>query len=294
MSEGVWERALRTVESGLPRLGRRLRLVQEAERALVAPGLLDGDLTSYETDWWGHDGIEMHEQAQLARLESWRAHGDLFAALRADPSVNTRGVAGGPIVNGWYGTPDAEAYAAMLASESPGRILEVGGGYSTLIARKTLDFLSRRETKLTVVDPEPRTDVGEAAGEVIYTRIEEVELERLQLEEPLLLFIDSSHVTRSGGDVPFLYTKVIPRLADASIVQVHDIQLPFDYPLRRQARFYTEQYVLHALLVGAPRFRVAYAGAFLGARHPQVMRSVFGETVPRVHGADSFWFTVCA
>ncbi len=288
----VWDTAAQVLRTVSPRLWLRLYLLRQAERVVVPPGLLEADIASDQRAWWGCDGFEMHEDEQLERLEAWRAYGDLFSALRCDRLVNPLGMLGGPIANGWFPTPDAETYAAILASERPRRIVEVGGGFSTLIARRTVELLGIRETSLRVIDPEPRTDVKRAADEVVYARVEEVGLDRLRLEEPLLLFIDSSHVTRTGADVPFLFTKVIPRLASGSIVHVHDIALPQDYPPRFQARLYTEQYMLHALLIGAPRFHVMFASAYLGHAHPDVMGAVFGDKVPAVHGGLSFWFAV--
>ncbi len=50
------------------------------------------------------------------------------------------------------------------------------------------------------------------------------------LEENDILFIDSSHVSRIGSDVNYLYLEVIPRLKPGVIVHRHDILLPFEYP----------------------------------------------------------------
>jgi hypothetical protein len=85
---------------------------------------------------------------------------------------------------------------------------------------------------------------------------------------------------------------VIPSLVPGSLVHVHDINLPFDYSPRKQAHFFTEQYVLHALLIGTERFRVLFASAYLAHHHPDEMRAAFGEAVPDEGGGASFWFGV--
>ena len=43
------------------------------------------------------------------------------------------------------------------------------------------------------------------------------------LEEGDILFIDSSHIIRPGGDVVFEYLELLPTLNKGVIVHVHDI-----------------------------------------------------------------------
>lgn len=234
----------------------------------------------------------MRDDEQLARLLGWASLNELFSHLRRDRIINNGADEGASIRNDWFPTPDAETYAAMINDVRPELILEIGGGFSTLVARATLDFLGLTGTELAVIDPSPRTDVRAAADTVTYGRVEDVGPDQLPLARPVLLFIDSSHVTRTGGDVPYLFTRVIPSLLPGSVVHVHDVSIPFDYPPRYQARFYTEQYVLQALLIGSERFRVLFASAYMGDEHPQAMRVAFGETVPAQQGGASFWFQV--
>ena len=228
---------------------------------------------------------------QLELLGTWVSHSDLFAELRGDPSINIDGLGQGRILNPYFPTPDAEIYAAMLATTRPHMVVEVGGGFSTLVARRTVDRLGL-PTRLVVIDPQPRTDIETAADEVMRSYVEDVDLEALPLDSPLLLFIDSSHVTRAGGDIPYLYNRVVPRLQAGSLVHAHDVFIPYDYPPCYQARFYTEQYVLHALLQQNPRLEVAFAGKYLAERHPADLARVFGETVPKPNESASFWFRV--
>ena len=71
--------------------------------------------------------------------------------------------------NDWFATPDAEAYASMICDMRPSQIIEVGGGFSTLIARRAIDYLGL-PTQLVVVDPEPRTTVTHVADVLIRSR----------------------------------------------------------------------------------------------------------------------------
>jgi hypothetical protein len=261
-------------------------------KAALPPDLDQIDTSSYETTWFGHDGIDFHEDRQLDLLARWKGdYGSLFELLRTDPRINTNTHGRALIYNGWYPTPDAETYAAMIADYGPAVVIEVGGGFSTLIARATVQHL-RLSTRLVVVDPAPRIDVRDAADQVLYAPVETVDPAQLPIEEKTLLFIDSSHVARPRGDVPFLYNQLLPRLHSGSLVHAHDIFIPYDYPPRYQARLYSEQYVLQALLTDSSRWSVVFSAYQMSRAHAERMRDTFGEAVgPELEGT-SFWFTV--
>jgi hypothetical protein len=45
-----------------------------------------------------------------------------------------------------------------------------------------------------------------------------------------VLFIDSSHILRLDGDVPFLYLEILPVLKKGVRVHIHDIPFPYNFP----------------------------------------------------------------
>ena len=108
-----------------------------------------------------------------------------------------------------------------------------------------------------------------------------------------MLFIDSSHVVRAGGDVPLLFNRLIPGLPAGSMVHVDDVYIPWDYPVSYRKRLYTEQYVLQALLCGSDRFRTVFATHFMGRTHGELMSEVISPSVAddRSHAGSSYWFT---
>jgi hypothetical protein len=52
----------------------------------------------------------------------------------------------------------------------------------------------------------------------------------MELESGDVLFIDSSHVLRIDGDVPFLFLEVLPLLSRGVRVHIHDVPFPFNTP----------------------------------------------------------------
>ena len=239
-------------------------------------------------------GVDMRVEQSITRVAGWgRDYGELFASLRADPAINTQALGQGYVRNPYFATPDAEVYAAMIADLRPAAIVEVGGGFSTLVARRTIAHLGL-DTRLVVVDPQPRTDVARHADELVRERIEDVEPARLPLGADAILFIDSSHVVRSRGDVPWLFSALLPSAPPGAVVHVHDVFLPWDYPDVMRLRLYTEQYVLQALLSHSPRYRTLLAVHHLCRRHPEALRDAVGDwraRAPELYGG-SFWFEV--
>jgi hypothetical protein len=246
----------------------------------------------------GNSGFDLAVANQLEFLERCKApdRQRLFSKLRRDREINTNfeGVdySGRDLIhNGYYPTPDAELYASMILENQPHTIIEVGSGYSTLIAKAAIEH-AKLTSRIHIIDPQPRRAIEAFADQVELTRVENSSLGSLQLSENTLLFIDSSHVSRRGGDLPFLFCKILPLLPAGVLVHVHDVFIPYDYPDAYVGRFYNEQYLLHCLLANSARFEVVFATHFMSREHPSEMQSVFGPEVgrdPLFMGA-SFWF----
>ena len=221
----------------------------------------------------------------------------MFRKLREDADINT-GLNGqsfgtAALHNGYYPTPDAEIYAAMILDIRPKHVIEVGSGFSTLVARHAIRF-GNVGSKLTVIDPEPRTNVGAAADEVIRAYVEDTDLAGRVWDPSTILFIDSSHICRSRGDVPLLFCKVLPKLPAGLVVHIHDIFIPYEYPTNYDELCYTEQHLLHCLLSGSPCYRTLLSTHNLSRNHASQMQQVFGEKVGRdsIFSGASYWIEV--
>jgi hypothetical protein len=74
-----------------------------------------------------------------------------------------------------------------------------------------------------------------------------------ELQRDDVLFIDSTHVVKTGSDVVFELFEVLPRLRSGVIVHFHDVFYPFEYPREwaiRQNYSWNEIYALRAFLMG--------------------------------------------
>jgi predicted O-methyltransferase YrrM len=201
--------------------------------------------------------------------------------------------------NGSFMSGDAEALYAVIRHHRPSRIIEIGSGFSTLMAAAAV--ARNREAGGPEVDHrciEPYSfawldDLD--AVTVVRERVEQVAVETFAALGPDdILFIDSSHVIRPGGDVLFEYLQLLPRVAPGVLVHIHDVFTPYDYPsdwVRREGRLWNEQYLLEAFLSCNREFDVVLALNYLARTHPAPLGRAFpvyaGEGADRPLG--SIW-----
>lgn len=287
LARRIARKAIRTLAPGLDNWLERYEYINHW---VVPEDLKTKNRSTYmPTDFVGHHGIDMHMDEQIQLLQKWKeAYSGVFKDLRNNPEINTDCLGKNYIYNGFYVTPDAEIYAAMILDNNPTNIIEIGAGFSTIIAREVIRQLDSN-CSITVIDPQPRTDIESIADFNIHKRVEDVKLGELTISENSLLFIDSSHITRSRGDIHLLYNVIIPSLPSGTLVHVHDIFIPYDYPFQYQERLYTEQYILQALLCYSSKYRVVFATHYMSRLHADIMQEVFGGVV-----GQQDWFYGCA
>jgi hypothetical protein len=156
----------------------------------------------------------------------------------------------------WFTTLDAVSLYGMLCEFRPRRMIEVGSGNSTKFARRAIDD-HRLGTHITSMDPQPRAEIDEICDVVIRTGLEEADLSIFDVLEPGdFLFIDSSHRSFQNSDVTTAFMDLLPRLKPGIILHFHDIFWPRDYPLEWAGRYYSEQYLLAAYLLGDAGARI--------------------------------------
>jgi len=235
-------------------------------------------------------GIDLNEEVQKQHLfEYFPVFHKEYATFRHDASQDPDEFY---FNNDYFSGTDALVLYCMVRHYRPGRIIEVGSGFSTKISAAAI-----RKNGCGVmecVEPFPAADIRgifPAVEKVHVSKVEDLGLDPfLNLTDGDILFIDSSHVSKIGGDVNFLYLEVLPRIAPGVIVHVHDVFLPFEYKekfVKEYHLFWTEQYILQAFLQFNSEFEILYADSFMAFRHPKEMKRVFPDS-PWI-GGGSFW-----
>ncbi len=236
-------------------------------------------------------GVDMQIPAQLELLQQLGPHVTaLDYPVEAPPEPDRYFYQ-----NGMFPVLDAEFLFGALCLFKPRRVIEVGSGYSSLVMADANRRVFGSSIDITCIEPYPRDFLVNGVAGI--TRLVPSRLETLdpamfeQLAAGDLLFIDSSHVCKTGSDVNFLFFQVLPRLQPGVYVHLHDIFLPDEYPkpwLLQEGRSWNEQYLLHAFLMHNHHWRVVWMAHYLLTRHPQAINSVFPRC-PMLGGGGSFW-----
>ena len=97
-----------------------------------------------------------------------------------------------------------------------------------------------------------------------------------------ILFIDGSHIVKTGSDVNHVFLRVLPRLAEGVYVHVHDIALPFEYPKTwsDQMMYWSEQYLVAALLSDSTKWELLVSIYF----HQRKESNPLWAFIPRLPG----------
>lgn len=200
--------------------------------------------------------------------------------------------------NGSYGPGDAEFFYNMIRFFKPKRLIEIGSGNSTRLARNAISANMNEDPEYACehicIEPYEQPWLEKLGVKVIRERVEELDVSFFnQLDKNDVLFIDSSHMIRPQGDVLFEYLELLPSLNSGVLIHVHDIFSPRDYPenwVIEKHRFWNEQYLLEAFLTNNAEFKIIGALNYLSHHHHAAFASkapVYASQVGREPGA--FW-----
>ncbi len=167
-----------------------------------------------------------------------------------------------------YTAVDALTLYMMIRHLKPKRYLEVGSGLSTYYCSLAAASNAREGHPLamTCIEPYPFEKLSTVPGiQLIVEKAQDVDLSLFQsLEQGDVLFIDSSHILKIGGDVPFLFLEVLPVLYGGVVVHIHDVPFPYNIPYppelwvfgREWPMLWNEAMVVQAFLAFNSAFRI--------------------------------------
>jgi hypothetical protein len=181
--------------------------------------------------------------------------------------------------NGSFESGDAEYLYSIIRLFKPKKIVEIGCGYSTLIAKnavkENIDQEASYRCEHICIEPYEQPWLEELDVHLIRQRVEECDMSLFgSLGSNDILFIDSSHVIRPQGDVIFEYLEILPTLRAGVMIHIHDIFTPRDYLkewIVDELKLWNEQYLLEAFLSHNRDFRIIGALNFLKHRNPELI-----------------------
>ena len=197
-----------------------------------------------------------------------------------------------------YGAVDAQVLYALVRWLKPRALVELGSGASShfiqMAARRNAG--DGRSLDHRIFDPYPFTasPLGLVNGPVV-TAIRAEEVDPALFDQLLgkgdVLFIDTTHTVKTGGDVDHIFSAIVPRLAPGVWVHIHDVFLPYEYPrawVVDNRRLWAEQYLVHAFLAFNCAFRVRFPATAVSRAAPEtVARLVPAFSLGAYPGA--FW-----
>jgi len=240
-------------------------------------------------------GIDLNEAGQL----EWLGQFDFADELAKIPEEPTAGRMY------YYKNPnfaegDAECLYSLIRLKKPKRIVEIGSGFSTMMARDAIGQNRSEDAAYNCrhicIEPYEMQWLDSIDGlEVIRQKVEEVDHSMFgQLESDDILFIDSSHVIRPQSDVLTECLEILPILKPGVLIHIHDIFTPYDYLdhwLVDEVKLWNEQYLLEAFLSCNPQFEIVLALNYLSHKHPAQLAEKFPMLGRKVEQAEprSIW-----
>jgi len=295
MKNPLWKR----LSMYLPGIGGYIRRVAEYERFVrhghfYSPCISLDELRTRDAELFAPGrrdipGIDMREAEQLALIA------ELGGLVRGhEPPVMQTPGRRYYSANDYYTRLDGLVLMAMLRRERPRRIVEVGSGFSSALMLDMRPELLDAQTRFTFIEPNPgRLNTLLSSDDRAGVRIIETSVQHAdpavfsELQAGDFLLVDSSHVSRIGSDVNYLFFEVVPRLPAGVLIHVHDVFYPFEYPRdwAMAGRYWNEAYLLRALLMGNPGLRIELFTHMLEVLHPAALAAAFPGTERERGGA---------
>jgi Methyltransferase domain len=235
-------------------------------------------------------GVDMNDAVQIDLVRNY------FPKFRREyeqiPIKPTGDLSRFHLNNGLFDGIDALVAYGMVRHFRPRLITEVGGGFSSLLLSEVA--AKNNGASMICIEPFPQEFLKrrfQGVDSLVEKKVQDVDWEFFShLGSGDILFIDSSHTVKTGGDVNYLFLEVLPRLKPGVIVHVHDIFFPFEY--RRdwvldEFRFWSEQYLLQAFLIFNSEFEVLMANNYFSHYHEEDLKATF-PSLPS-WGGGSFW-----
>jgi hypothetical protein len=190
---------------------------------------------------------------------------------------------------------DAMSYYCVIRHFKPNHVLEIGSGFSTLVADKAIK--KNGIGKITIIEPYPKEFLRrlESVHNIIESFAQDIPVfEFVKLVECSdIWFIDSTHTVKIGSDCLYIYLKVMPEISKDIVVHSHDIYLPFGMPKKKALEkhiYWTEQYLLYAYMLDNPKVEVLFGSVYAKQIIPHALNKLMLNKYPG--GGASIWYKI--
>lgn len=177
-----------------------------------------------------------------------------------------------------YSYSDATFLYLILRHFQPKRFIEIGSGFLSCVTLDTNELFFNNKIHCSFIEPYPDLllkliNAYESNIELIANKVQDVDLSLFDtLQENDVLFIDSSHVLKTGSDLQTILFEILPRLNKGVLIHFHDIFYPFEYPKEWVLDFnraWNEIYAVRAFLMYNREYEVVLFNHFLLNKNPK-------------------------
>lgn len=262
------------------------------------PVFTDANLRTASENLRELPGVHFNVSAQMETLDRFRFADEL---AHLDGSAVNEHIY--RYENRMFGEGDADALYSFVRAYKPATVVEIGCGHSSIIIelalRKNLEEQDSQLAQHICLEPFHNQWLEGIGVDFRAQRVEDVDLSVFQnLKRNDIVFVDSSHVLRSNGDVEHVFLRILPILPVGVIIHFHDIFTPLDYShkfLQQDRRFWTEQYVLEAFLTCNNDFQVLLGLNYMHSVRNEKLYECFPILAQRPSAnPGSFWIQRCA
>ena len=120
----------------------------------------------------------------------------------------------------------------FLNKFSPKKIIEVGSGYSSALILDTNESFLNNNLDIIFIEPYPdlllslMTEKDKQDSQVIDKNLQDVPLSQFSsLVKNDILFINSTHVAKSGSDVNYIFSEILTALNKSVLIHFQDLNL---------------------------------------------------------------------
>ncbi len=224
-------------------------------------------------------GIELNEEKQMLLLN------ELFANYPSIPFDHEKqNDLRYYYHNNAYAYSDGIFLNLMMRHFKPKRIIEIGAGYSSVAMMDTNELFFNNSIALTFIEPFPERFYSlckpgdKALHTIIVKNLQDIDQSLFEtLEDGDFLFIDSTHVSKTGSDVNKILFEIMPLLKKGVFIHFHDIFYPFEYPkewvLGWSGFGWNEIYLVKAFLMHNHDYGIILFNTFLEHFHEDWFRN---------------------
>lgn len=249
-----------------------------------SPIVLIKEIKKRESEIWNKTnddsivGIDLRTDEQIKLIESFSK---FYAEMpfKANKQINIRY----QFENGYYSYTDGIILYSVIRHFQPKKIVEVGSGFSSAVMLDTNEIFFNNKIKLTFIEPYPERlislmkDSDMTSTNIMESDVQSISLDHFSnLERGDILFIDSTHVVKTGSDVNYILFEILPSLQSGVLIHFHDVFFPFEYPKDwvYEGRSWNEDYFLKAFLMYNDKFEIKIFSEYIHKHHKEAFRDM--------------------